>query len=82
MIIRERKQQMFAYAMKYDCPRVILLYPKTSEKDVLVNNFDFGLGKTLQTTTVDICRDLKAGKEELKKELTGILGLPNENKKV
>ena len=68
-------QQMYAYAMKYNCERVILLYPKTSGKDVPVNIFNFEPGKTLEIRTLDICRDLKKDKKELEGELRGILGL-------
>ncbi|MDT3738547.1 MAG: hypothetical protein RO257_03485 [Candidatus Kapabacteria bacterium] len=51
--------QMYAYAMKYDCERVILLYPQHLEGKTAENDFGLGSGKTLEIRTVDICRDLK-----------------------
>jgi 5-methylcytosine-specific restriction enzyme subunit McrC len=71
-------QQMYAYAKKYDCQRVVLLYPEILKTDNKVKNniclseFDFGDGKQLKICTVDICRDLKNEKESLNNEMKGI----------
>jgi 5-methylcytosine-specific restriction enzyme subunit McrC len=53
--------QMFAYAHRYDCPRVLLLYPQTAGMPSAFRQ-EFSLegttGKTVVVATVDIRLDL------------------------
>jgi 5-methylcytosine-specific restriction enzyme subunit McrC len=53
--------QMFAYAHRYDCPRVLMLYPQTADMPSAFRQ-EFSLegttGKTVVVATVDIRLDL------------------------
>jgi 5-methylcytosine-specific restriction enzyme subunit McrC len=53
--------QMFAYAHRYDCPRVLMLYPQTADMPSAFRQ-EFSLegteGKTVAVATVDIRVDL------------------------
>jgi 5-methylcytosine-specific restriction enzyme subunit McrC len=53
--------QMFAYAHRYDCPRVLMLYPQTADMASAFRQ-EFSLegtnGKTVMVATVDIRLDL------------------------
>jgi 5-methylcytosine-specific restriction enzyme subunit McrC len=62
--------QMFAYAHRYDCPRVVLLYPQTADiPDALCCDFalENANGKLVTAATVDIRADL--GQLEGRKQL-------------
>jgi hypothetical protein len=52
---------MFAYAHRYDCPRVLMLYPQTTDLPGAFTQ-EFSLegtkGKTVVVATVDIRLDL------------------------
>jgi len=67
--------QMNAYAQKYNCQDIILLYPRLDGQ--LDKNIRFKVSETvnIHARTVDLCRDLKAEKEELKRELSNILNV-------
>lgn len=71
--------QMYAYAMKYNCKRVILLYPKhLGMKELEKKDFTFNNSKnTLEIRTVDLCMDLKENQIDLKNKLIEILGEKN-----
>lgn len=62
---------MYAYAKKYECPRIILLYPKHILK--ISGNFRFEENKYLHIRTVNLKRNLKAEKDNLRQELTAII---------
>jgi 5-methylcytosine-specific restriction enzyme subunit McrC len=69
--------QMFAYAHRYDCPRVIMLYPQTAD---MPSAFwcEFALeginGKTVIVATVDLRLDLSTtqGREQVVKQLSKV----------
>jgi 5-methylcytosine-specific restriction enzyme subunit McrC len=65
--------QMYAYAKKYKCNRIILLYPQHLSESKTYNNYEFGDGIRLEIKTVNLQRDLENEKENLKKELIKIL---------
>lgn len=70
--------QMFAYARRYDCPRVMLLYPQTSNWPISVRQsflLDGTSNQQVFAMTVDIRRDLRqrAGQEALAAELSSVL---------
>jgi len=65
--------QMYAYAHKYKCDRIILLYPQHLSESQNYNSYDFGDNKKLEIKTVDLHIDLKKEKETLKNELIKIL---------
>lgn len=54
--------QMFAYAHRYFCPRVVMLYPQTADMPDAVHR-EFALeeanGRTVVVSTVDIRQDLR-----------------------
>lgn len=62
--------QMFAYAHRYDCPRILMIYPQTADlpnavfSDFVLKNAN---GKRVTVATVDIRVDL--GKAEGRKQL-------------
>lgn len=64
--------QMYAYAMKYDCKRIILLYPQHLEGKPIDINYNFDSTHKLHIRTVNLCRDLKKEEVELKKDLQNI----------
>ncbi|MFH1048795.1 MAG: hypothetical protein V1732_03980 [Patescibacteria group bacterium] len=66
--------QMNAYAKKYNCGNIVLLYPMLFGQSA--KNIRFEIDKTtiIHVRTVNLCRDLKREKENLKNELAGILG--------
>lgn len=65
--------QMNAYAKKYCCSNIVLLYPMLFGQ--LAKNIRFEIDKTtnIHVRTVNLCRDLKREKKDLKNELAGIL---------
>lgn len=67
--------QMFAYKERYDCPRVILLYPQTS--DTIVRDFKADANSTpwLEVRTVNLKANLRdrREREQLKDALVEIL---------
>lgn len=70
--------QMYAYAHRYDCPRVLLLYPQTAELRAPIYQ-EYGLAHTnkrIVVATVDIRADLGAswGREAIAHNLSTILG--------
>jgi 5-methylcytosine-specific restriction enzyme subunit McrC len=65
--------QMFAYKERYHCPRVVLLYPQTSESIARDFSADADSPTWLEVRTVDLQRDLMRAKMELRQELAQIL---------
>lgn len=66
--------QMYAYSQRYDCKRVILLYPKHLNKEAGSKNFTFfNSVQRLDIRTVNICRDLEKEKDDLKEDIKEIL---------
>jgi 5-methylcytosine-specific restriction enzyme subunit McrC len=65
--------QMFAYKWRYCCPRVVLLYPQTSE--IIARDFsaDADSPPWLEVRTVDLQRDLMRVKMGLREELARVL---------
>jgi 5-methylcytosine-specific restriction enzyme subunit McrC len=70
--------QMCAYAQRFQCDRILLLYPQTSEISVPIREFFRipGSEVEIQVATLNLQRDLKARsqQEELFTELQWILG--------
>lgn len=69
--------QMYAYAQKYACPRIVMLYPQTGELETpLRTHFNFDESKLAQVATIDIRRDFSNAEERssLKQDLQTILG--------
>lgn len=69
--------QMHAYARRYGCPRVILLYPQTADTpDPLRARFTLEGGGRIDAATLDLRADLStpAGRDALTNELREILG--------
>lgn len=71
--------QMYAYAKKYNCNRIILLYPQHLSKKLELNSYDFGDGICLEIKTVDLQIDLDKEKEKLKDGLIEILNTKKED---
>ena len=68
--------QMHAYARRYQCPRVVLLYPRTAEmSESLHERFTLEGGGTIEVATVDLSVDLSSqeGRWRLAKMLHNIL---------
>jgi 5-methylcytosine-specific restriction enzyme subunit McrC len=67
--------QMFAYARRYNCPRVVLLYPDAGERVWKAFGPDEDTPAWLEVRTVNLRLDLneKAERDELKQELHEIL---------
>ncbi len=69
--------QMYAYAHRYRCPRVLLLYPQTAETlELLRKNFMLTEGvSTITVASLDVCRDLdkRSRREDLARELNDIM---------
>jgi 5-methylcytosine-specific restriction enzyme subunit McrC len=68
--------QMFAYAHRYDCPRVLLVYPQTETSGSLSERFMTGNPpRKIAAVTVDLHLDLgsPAGKRSLTNELRDCL---------
>ena len=67
--------QMFAYSKKYDCKKVILLYPRLMDQPQKDITFIIDNDTHVFVRTVDLCRDfkIKLERDELKKELCKIL---------
>ncbi|MBV9926311.1 MAG: hypothetical protein JOZ96_14930 [Acidobacteria bacterium] len=69
--------QMHAYARRYRCPRVVLLYPQTADMpEPLRRRFTLEGGGRIDAATVDLRADLSTqeGREALTSELWDILG--------
>jgi 5-methylcytosine-specific restriction enzyme subunit McrC len=67
--------QMNAYAEKYNCEKIILLYPKNysrSEREVF---FKIDNKKEIHVKTVNLEIDLRKDRELLKSELAGVLNV-------
>jgi 5-methylcytosine-specific restriction enzyme subunit McrC len=64
--------QMYAYCRKYQCPTCVLLYPKWG---AFLEIIDYHIDEDAQVRirTVDLNRDLRAQRRELKQELASIL---------
>jgi 5-methylcytosine-specific restriction enzyme subunit McrC len=68
--------QMHAYAHRYRCRRVLLLYPQTVEmREPLRARFTLGNGEEIKAATVDLRVDLsnRVGKEQLLEEMKEVL---------
>jgi len=65
--------QMFAYKERYHCPRVVLLYPQTSETIACDFSADADSPPWLEVRTVDLQRDLMRAKMGLRDELARVL---------
>ncbi|HEX8188839.1 MAG TPA: hypothetical protein VF586_10840 [Pyrinomonadaceae bacterium] len=68
--------QMHAYARRYDCPRVLLLYPQTADTAApLRRRFALDGGGRIDAATLDLRPDLgsKEGSDSLSRELKSIL---------
>jgi 5-methylcytosine-specific restriction enzyme subunit McrC len=67
--------QMFAYAQRYKCPRVVLLYPGLDEVVVEEFSSDPNLQAWLEVRTVNLRRDFsqQSEREALRAEMTEIL---------
>ena len=67
--------QMYAYANKYKCKRIILLYPEHLS-EIKSKAYKFEEGNTLEIATVNLQRDLhnEKEKENLKNKLINVLG--------
>jgi 5-methylcytosine-specific restriction enzyme subunit McrC len=73
--------QMFAYKERYHCPRVVLLYPQTSERIARDFSADADSPPWLEVRTVDLQRDLMREKMGLREELARVL-LPAYNMEI
>lgn len=67
--------QMNAYAQKYNCRNIILLYPKAIGQENVDVKFQIENNRNVYVRTIDLCRDLKMEKEKLKVELANIINL-------
>ncbi|HOB99445.1 MAG TPA: hypothetical protein PKM43_11945 [Verrucomicrobiota bacterium] len=67
--------QMFAYAKRYDCPRVALLYPQTVDKIVFDFSADTHSPPWLEVRTVDLRREfvMSQNREVFAQDLKSIL---------
>lgn len=63
--------QMHAYSSKYNCPKVIMLYPQHIED--IKKDFIFEDNKFLHIRSINIQQNLKGEKAKLKKDLTAII---------
>lgn len=67
--------QMYAYARRYDCPRVLLVYPQTAEMPTPIKRaFLLEDGKTVQAMSIDVRKDFARPVvvQETIAQLTGI----------
>ncbi len=68
--------QMYAYAQRYNCPRVVLIYPQAADmRESVRARFTLASGdKVVEVATVDVQRDLgtQKGRGELVEELKTI----------
>lgn len=67
--------QMYAYARRYNCPHVVLLYPQTAGSNSQSRSFSLHDGGSIMAATVDLTGDLwrAEGREELVNDLHSIL---------
>ena len=65
--------QMFAYKERYRCPRVVLLYPQTSETISRDFKADMHSPPWLEVRTVDLQRSLMREKMQLREEMACVL---------
>lgn len=72
-VVQSDLYQMNAYAKKYNCGNIVLLYPMLSSQSP--KNIRFKIDETtdIHIRTVNLCRDLKREKNDLKNELAGML---------
>jgi 5-methylcytosine-specific restriction enzyme subunit McrC len=54
--------QMYAYAQRYDCPHVLLIYPQVVRMSELKAEFAIA-GGTITAATIDLCGDLSKQEE-------------------
>ena len=66
--------QMFAYAKKYQCNRVIMLYPHRTGVEEKSFKFDESGGRYVDIRTLDIGKDLPKDKQAFIKQLQTIVG--------
>jgi hypothetical protein len=64
---------MYAYAQRYDCPYVLLIYPQVVGMSELKAEFAIA-GGTITAATIDLCGDLSKQDErdKLVKRLKGL----------
>jgi 5-methylcytosine-specific restriction enzyme subunit McrC len=72
-VVEADAYQMFAYKERYQCPRVVLLYPQTSEKIARGFGADADSPPWLEVQTVDLRRNLMQEKAGLRNELADLL---------
>jgi 5-methylcytosine-specific restriction endonuclease McrBC regulatory subunit McrC len=71
-VLQQDLYQMYTYARKYGCPDVVLLYPRgpgDQSHDVCFQIESEPLIRVF-ARTVDLCRDLRRDKAELRRELS------------
>jgi len=70
--------QMFAYAQRYQCPRVLLLYPQTAAESAAVcQSYTLEGEQVIVAATVDLCQDLgrKVEQQRLKDRLHSLVAV-------
>ncbi|HAH04587.1 MAG: hypothetical protein UV78_C0033G0007 [Parcubacteria group bacterium GW2011_GWA2_43_17] len=65
--------QMNAYSKKYNCGKIILLYPRLADQANKEVVFKIDDGLNIYIRTVDVCRDLKRERLDFKQELESIV---------
>ena len=65
---------MYAYSKKYTCANVVTVYSKF-ERSTKCFDFYIDNESSVHVRTVKLCRHLKRGKEELRKELEDVLNV-------
>jgi 5-methylcytosine-specific restriction enzyme subunit McrC len=69
---------MFAYAQRYQCPRVLLLYPQTAALSAAVcQSYTLEGEQVIVAATVDLCQDLgrKVEQQRLKDRLHSLVAV-------
>jgi 5-methylcytosine-specific restriction enzyme subunit McrC len=77
----EDARQMYAYSRRFDCPRVVLLYPQFAEKIAVNFSADADSPPWFEVRTVDLRRNLIREKTQLREELVCTL-LPVHNMEI
>ncbi len=67
--------QMNAYAQKYQCQNIILLYPRLTGQEIRDVQFQIDDNRSVYIRTIDLCRDLKSEKEVMRRELIEMINL-------
>lgn len=70
--------QMNAYSKKYNCGKIILLYPRLAGQADKSVTFKIDDGLNIYVRTVDICRDLKRERLGLRQELESVIRVGQE----